>query len=148
MITTRIVYQHFLNNYQAFIFFAFSILVKIGALAQQTVRKPVGVIPDSFKSSWRGTFIPSALKKEKKVISLNDISASIKNLDEQPFENDLEEVKRLKEALEKEKGGFALSQIVKPRISSVNNKVYTVRKMKIINRSSKSRKKKRPCNCP
>jgi hypothetical protein len=132
---------------KTFIFFGFYFLIKIRASAQQTDRKPVGIIPDSFKSSWRGTFIPSALKREKKVISLNDISASIKNLDEQPFETDLEEVKRLKEALEKEKGVFTPLEIVEPRISSVNNKVYTVRKMKIINRSSKSRKKKRPCNC-
>jgi hypothetical protein len=132
---------------KTFIFFAFSFLIEMGASAQQTDRKPVGIIPDSFKSSWRGTFISSALKKEKKVISLNDISASIKNLDKQPFETDLEEVKCLKEALEKEKGGFAPSEIVEPRISGVNNKVYTVRKMKIINRSSKSRRNKRPCNC-
>lgn len=133
---------------KTFIFFAFSFLIKIGASAQHTDGKPVGIIPDSFKSSWRGTFIPSALKKEKKVISLNDISASIKNLDEQPFETDLEEVKRLKEALEKEKGGFAPSEIVKSKVSSVNNKVYTVRKMKVVQRWSKSKKKKRPCNCP
>ena len=131
---------------KAFIIFAFSILFKMGALAQQKDGKPLGIIPDSFKSSWRGTFIPNALKKEKKTLSLNDISASIKNLDEQPFENDLEEVKRLKEALEKGKGVFIPSGIVKPRISSVKNKIHTVRKMKVVKRWSKS-KKKRPSNC-
>lgn len=133
---------------KAFTIFAFSILIKIGALAQQKDGKPVGIIPDSFKSSWGRTFIPSALKKEKKVLSLNDISVSIKNLDEQPFETDLEEVKRLKEALEKEKGVFVSSEIVKPRVSSIKNKIYTVKKMKVVKRWSKSRKKKRPCDCP
>lgn len=133
---------------KTFIFFALFILIKIGALAQQKDGKPLGIIPDSFKSSWRGTFIPSALKKEKKTLSLNDISASIKNLDEQPFENDLEEVKRLKEALDKEKRVFAPLEIVKSRISSVKNKIYTVRRMKVVKRWSKSKKKKRPCNCP
>ena len=116
--------------------------------AQHTDGKPLGIIPDSFKSSWRGTFIPVTLNKEKKTQNLNDISASIKNLDEQPFENDLEEVKRLKDTLEKEKGVFAPSGIVKSRISSVKNKVYTVRKMKVVQRWSKSEKKKRQCNCP
>ena len=104
-----------MNMKKAFIIFAFSILFKVGALAQQKDEKPLGVIPDSFKSSWRGTFIPVTLNKEKKTRNLNDISASIKNLDEQPFENDLEEVKRLKEALKKERGGFAPSEIVIPK---------------------------------
>lgn len=137
-----------MNMKKAFIIFTFSILIKMGATAQHTDGKPLGIIPNSFKSSWRGTFIPVTLNKEKKTLNLKDISASIKNLDEQPFENDLEEVKRLKDTLEKEKGVFAPSGIIKSRISSVKNKIYTVRKMKIINRSSKSKKKKRPCNCP
>ncbi len=64
-----------MNMKKAFIIFTFSILIKMGATAQHTDGKPLGIIPDSFKSSWRGTFIPSALKNEKKVISLNDISA-------------------------------------------------------------------------
>lgn len=136
-----------MNMKKAFIIFTFSILIKMGATAQHTDGKPLGIIPDSFKSSWRGTFIPVTLNKEKKTLNLNDISASIKNLDEQPFENDLEEVKRLKDTLEKEKGVFAPSGIVKSRISSVKNKIYTVRKMKVVKRWTKSRKKKRPCNC-
>lgn len=136
-----------MNMKKAFIIFTFSILIKMGATAQHTDGKPLGIIPDSFKSSWRGTFIPVTLNKEKKTLNLNDISASIKNLDEQPFENDLEEVKRLKDTLEKEKGVFAPSGIVKPRISSVKNKIYTVRKMKVVKRGYKLRKKKRPCNC-
>ena len=131
---------------KTFIFFAFYFLIKIGASAQHTDGKPVGIIPDSFKSSWRGTFIPSALKKGKKVIILNDISASIKNLDEQPFENDLEEVKRLKEALEKGKKESTTLEIIKPRVLSVKNKIYTVRKIKIVNSSSKLKKRKRPRN--
>ena len=128
-----------MNMKKVFIIFAFSILIKIETLAQQTDGKPVGIIPDSFKSSWRGTFITRTLKQEEKILSLYDISASIKNLDELPFENDLEEVKKLKDALEKEKGVFVPSGIVKPKDSSVNNKIYTVRKMKVIKRLSKEK---------
>jgi hypothetical protein len=129
---------------KTFILFVFYFLIKMGASAQQKDEKPVGIIPDSFKYSRKGLFVPNILKSEKKNLSLKDISASIKSLDTLPFETDLEEIQKLKEALEKER--FISSEAVKPIIPKLRDKVYTVKKMRIVKRSSK--KKKRPCNCP
>ena len=133
---------------KTFIFFIHFLIIKVGAIAQKMDEKPTGIIPDSFKASRKVTFIPITLDKDKKIHSLDDISASMKKLEDQPFETDLEEVKKLKEALEKEKEVLTHSEITKPTVSNINNRIYTVRKMKIIKKLSKSKKKKRPCNCP